>query len=105
MEPNYAPNQSPGRQEHILAGATESFEIARSHYPESKQPEAALLVSCAVRKMLLGARTGEEMSGFNSPQQPSLPVCGFYAYGEIGPLADGATHFLNTTIVTLLLGT
>ena len=89
----------------ILDGATESFEQARKNYPESKQPEAAILVSCAVRKMLLGIRTGEEMNSFNSPREPSLPVCGFYAYGEIGPLADGTTHFLNTTIVTLLLGT
>lgn len=89
----------------ILAGATESFERARERYPQSKQPEAALLVSCAVRKMLLGGRTGEEMNRFKSQYESSLPVCGFYAYGEIGPLADGTTQFLNTTIVTLLLGT
>jgi hypothetical protein len=91
--------------EDILDGASESFDLARAHYPESKRPEAALLVSCAVRKMLLGGRTGEEMSRFTAGIEPSLPVCGFYAYGEIGPLADDKTRFHNTTIVTLLLGT
>jgi hypothetical protein len=89
----------------MLEAATRSFESARTLYPASKAPEAALLVSCAVRKMLLGARTKDEMSQFDRLNESSLPVCGFYAYGEIGPLDDGKSHFLNQTIVTLLFGT
>jgi small ligand-binding sensory domain FIST len=34
-----------------------------------------------------------------------IPFCGFYSYGEIGPLSKGSKSlFHGTTFITLLIG-
>jgi hypothetical protein len=91
----------------ILEGCRESISKAFADYPHGKTPAAALLFSCAARKLLLGTRTGEEMAIVESVIGPQIPVCGFYGYGEIGPLdtTDRVSKFHNETFVSLILGT
>lgn len=91
----------------ILEGCRESIGKAFADYPHGKTPAAALLFSCAARKLLLGTRTGEEMAIVESVIGSQIPVCGFYGYGEIGPLdtTDRVSKFHNETFVSLILGT
>ena len=91
----------------ILEGARESISKAFADYPHGKTPAAALIFSCAARKLLLGTHTGEEIGIVQSVIGSQVPVCGFYGYGEIGPLdtKDPASKFHNETFVSLILGT
>ena len=92
--------------ENILEGTEESLARALSGYPGSSEPEAALFFSCAVRKLLLGTRAAKELDIVRSRLGDHVPVCGFYAFGEIGPVgSSGTSRFHNETLVTLLLGT
>lgn len=92
----------------ILAASKASMEMALANYP-GVQPAAALLFSCASRRQILGTRTQEEYRTaqhcFTACFPVALPICGFYANGEIAPVDQvGASHFHNETFVTLLLG-
>ncbi len=91
----------------ILDGCRESVRAAFDEYPHGKSPGAALFFSCAARKLLLGTHTGEEIGIIQSVIGPDVPVCGFYGYGEIGPLEtkDPTSKFHNETFVSLILGT
>jgi hypothetical protein len=91
----------------ILNGCRGSLEMAMQHYPEGKSPEAAIFFSCAGRKLLLGTRTGEEYRIIKEKIDPFVPMCGFYGYGEIGPIetSSASAKFHNETFISLLLGT
>ena len=76
------------------------------HSRENSTPTAALIFSCAVRKYLLGSRTGEEVESARSLLPEAMAIAGMYCIGEIAPTgASVDSHFLNETFVTLLLGT
>lgn len=91
----------------ILTGCRESVRKAFDDFPHGKSPAAALFFSCAARKLLLGTHTGEEVGIVGSTVGSQVPVCGFYGYGEIGPLdtKDPTSKFHNETFVSLILGT
>lgn len=89
----------------ILDAASYAVSDALANFPGPGKPEGAFLVSCAVRKMLLGSHAGEEAAGARDQLGLDLPMTGFYAWAEIGPLADGVTRLHNATFVTLLIGT
>ncbi len=90
----------------ILDGCGESIRKAFAGYPHGKTPAAALVFSCAARKMLLGTHTGEEIDIVKSVLGSQVPVCGFYGYGEIGPRDndDPESKYHNETFVSLVLG-
>ena len=89
----------------IVAAAADTVRRATVAFPAGVTPSAALIFSCAVRKFLLGSRTGEELGDARSLLPADLPVAGMYCTGEIGPVGDAmATRFLNETFVTVLLG-
>lgn len=72
-------------------------------------PEAAIIVSCAGRKWLLGDQIGEEVRALTDQYDDKLPMVGFPSQGEIGPLTntDGSyapNLFHNMTFVLLLIG-
>ncbi len=92
-------------RDEILAGCAESLKIAKSGLPEGTQPTAALLFSCAARKILLGTRTQEELARARGDLGSTLPICGFYGYGEISPNAGNptGTKCHNESFVTLLI--
>ncbi|AFZ22806.1 hypothetical protein Cylst_0462 [Cylindrospermum stagnale PCC 7417] len=91
------------REELVLASET-SFRKALESYP-GKEPMAAVLISCAARRHLLGTRTQGEYQTIKAGLAKNLPCCGFYSYGELAPLEpQSETYFHNETFVTLLLG-
>jgi hypothetical protein len=92
--------------EEILAGAEAALRRAAADFPAGARPEAALIFSCAVRRYLLGSRTGVEADLARVVYGPSLPIAGLYCFGEIGPVRGTASsRFFNETFTTLLLGT
>ena len=71
-------------------------------------PAAAVIVSCAGRKWLLGADVEQEVQLLKARIDPNLPLAGFPSFGEIGPLKLDAGYsanlFHNMTYVLLMLG-
>ena len=89
----------------IFEGARSALTQAIERFPAGGKPEAALIVSCAIRKYLLGTRTGTEYDIARQMLGDGVPVCGFYSFGEIAPLQEGGElRFHNETMVALLLG-
>ena len=92
--------------EDILSGTRQSLAEATADFPEGTRPEAALMFSCVVRRMLLGSRASTEVALARTELGPSVALAGLYCYGEIGPIAGASSsRFFNSTFVTLLLGT
>lgn len=91
----------------ILEGCEESVQKALRGYPEGKKPEAAVIVSCSSRKLLLGTKTPEEFRILNERLGSELPLAGFYSFGEIGPQTSGTMRPMmhHQTFTMLLLGT
>jgi hypothetical protein len=93
----------------MLKASEAAVERARADFPAGAAPQAALFFSCAVRKYLLGTRTGQELASARDLLPQSLPIAGMYCIGEVAPTGApiaGATRsqFLNETFVTLLMG-
>jgi hypothetical protein len=92
-------------RDEVISGVQRSVGSALEGYP-GEAPEAAMLFSCTGRKIALGTRTREEISLARQSLPFPVPMCGFYTFGEIGPLSDhSGARYHNTTFVTLLLGT
>jgi hypothetical protein len=90
----------------VLGGTAAALARAAEDFPAGAHPEGALLFSCAVRKFVLGSRTPRETELVREALGPTLPFCGLYCRGEIGPIGKHAgSRFLNETFVALLLGT
>jgi hypothetical protein len=89
----------------ILTGCAQSLAIAKSNLPDGAQPVAALFFSCMARKLLLGTRTEEELQLIRGSLGETVPICGFYGYGEISPhFGDSSgTKFHNESFVSLLI--
>ena len=83
----------------LLDGAARSTATALGQNPD---PAGVLVVSCAARKWMLGARVEREMETILAAVGPDLPVLGVYSFGEIAPLG-GLSRFHNETCVTLAL--
>jgi hypothetical protein len=91
--------------EEIFEGTQSALSKALGAYPEGADPQAALVFSCAIRKYLLGTRTGNELEMMREAFGAAMPICGFYSLGEIAPLESvGPARFHNETIVAILLG-
>ena len=89
----------------IVAATADTVRRAVEDFPTGATPSGALIFSCAVRKFLLGTRTGQELGEARSGLPADLPVAGMYCTGEIAPVGDALmTRFLNETFVTVLLG-
>lgn len=89
----------------IFEGTKSALSKALGAYPEGADPQAALVFSCAIRKFLLGTRTGNELEMMREAFGAAMPICGFYSLGEIAPLESvGPARFHNETIVAILLG-
>lgn len=92
--------------EDILSGTRESLAEATADFPAGTRPEAALMFSCVVRRMLLGSRASTEVELARTELGPSVALAGLYCFGEIGPVSGSpSSRYLNSTFVTLLLGT
>jgi hypothetical protein len=88
----------------IIGGAAASVRQALAAFGDTP-PAAGLLFSCAGRRASLGTRTNEEYQNLASLVERSLPLSGFYTYGELCPMpGDVTTQSHNCGFVTVLLG-
>lgn len=86
----------------IASSCGESLAIALNAFEGN--PEAALLFSCAGRKMIMGTKISIECETIKR-LVPGLPFAGFYCYGEFGPLKRYLPfRFHGTTFVSLIFG-
>jgi hypothetical protein len=85
-------------------GLTDGASIAGE---ESAQELAglAMAVSCVGRRLVLGARTEEELESVVDAIGNSVPLIGFYSYGEIAPVGGDpamcALHNQTMTVTTV----
>ncbi len=87
----------------VIASTSYSIHQSIKGYPGS-EPLVALCFSCCNRKQVLGSRVNEESLTIQK-SYPSLPIAGFYTYGEIAPLErNRPTRFHNNTFVNLVMG-
>jgi hypothetical protein len=91
------------KKETIVQSCAESLVKALTVYSGPK-PAAALLISCAGRKLIMGTKIAEECNLVEKTLR-DIPFCGFYAYGEFAPLEPKTKSlFHGATFVTLLVG-
>lgn len=87
---------------------SEVYHIASQAVASGFQPSAALVVSCAGRKWLLGGEIAFEVGAIEEAFGGALPLVGFPSFGEIGPLFHQGAYtrnlFHNMTYILLLLG-
>jgi hypothetical protein len=89
----------------MLVAAAEAVDRARAAFPPDAEPSAALIFSCAVRKYMLGSQSSHELVAARAGLPAALPIAGMYCMGEIAPTGEApASHYLNETFVTVLLG-
>jgi hypothetical protein len=89
----------------MLEATHDAVQRALAAYSGGGEPSAALIFSCQVRKYLLGTRTAKEVQMAQALLSPSMSIAGMYCMGEVAPTgANGDSHLLNETFVTLLLG-
>ena len=92
----------------IIKGAKIAAEQARESLG-GKTPQALLMFSCVGRKIVLGRRVDEEVAAVRDVFGESVPILGFYTYGEIGPIDKkkkelASTKFHNETVVLWVIG-
>ncbi len=80
--------------------------VADASVGHGGDPAAALIFSCNARKAILGTHAGEELHAVQSTLTEGVPILGFYAFAEFGPLRrDDPCQLHNCTMITVLLGT
>ncbi len=87
----------------LVDGATAAAEAARAVL-DGAEPSLSILVSCVGRKLVMGARTEEEVEAVAEVFGNRGLVTGFYSYGEISPFlstTECKLHNQTMTITTL----
>lgn len=64
-------------------------------------PKLAILISCVGRKLLMGDRVDEEIEAAARVLGDNAVRTGFYAYGEISPIAPGLACKLHNQTMTI----
>lgn len=79
------------------ASAESARQIMR--YADKRKLELALLISCVGRKLVLQARTEEEVWAARKILGENTAIAGFYSYGELSPYTpDGRCELHNQTM-------
>lgn len=91
-----------GSKEKALQAARKAAELAMLAITPRK-PSFALVFSSCSRARLFGRRAGEEIDAIRNVLGRSVPIAGFYDYGEQAPLTAtgfrGLSYFHNETLV------
>ncbi len=84
----------------LVDGAVEAAEVANQGLG-SGDADFALLISCVGRKMVLKQRIEEEVEGVRDVLGASVPLAGFYSYGEISPFSSDVACQLHNQTMTI----
>ena len=85
--------------EHLTNAASTAATQCINH--TDRKPDFALLISCVGRKLILGAKTHEEVKAINNTFQNKTLLAGFYSYGEISPFSEGGSCQLHNQTMTV----
>lgn len=87
--------------ERLIEGAQTAAERAVGE--EKGEYDAAILISCVGRRIILGLRTEDEVGEVIGVIGKNVPAVGFYSYGELGPFFPGGTSELHNQTMTVTL--
>jgi PAS domain S-box-containing protein len=90
------------RPQYLLEGVYSHFRAI----PREVIERSALVLSfsCGARRWLMGTETHKEVETIELALKCRIPLVGFYSFGEVGPVEEGAMPVLhNHTLVSLLL--
>ena len=91
-----------GSSDRLILAANQAVKIAKRAMV--KEPDIAVLISCVGRKLVLGERAVEEVEAVGDAFEKTVPVTGFYSYGEMSPFyEDGNCELHNQTMTVTLL--
>jgi len=95
-----------GDREKAIAAAKTAAQVAKDQL-EGVEPKFILMFNCMARNKLLGIRCHEENAEVSKVIGESVPMAGFYTYGEQGPLLGRKgtpAYFHNETMTLLVVG-
>ena len=81
----------------LIDGAEESAEML-DFFGYDGEPLLCIAISCVGRKLVLKSRIYEEIEAIREVLPENAEIIGFYAYGEISPIASGSCCFHNQTM-------
>ena len=81
--------------------AAASIAATEARCNEKEAPDFALLISCVGRKMILDARTEDEVDEVDEVFGHQTLLSGFYSYGEISPLGKSEGCQLHNQTMTI----
>jgi len=87
--------------ERLLEGAQTAAERAVGE--SERDFDAAVLISCVGRRIILGLRTEDEVGEVRGVIGTKVPAAGFYSYGELGPFFPGGASELHNQTMTVTL--
>jgi hypothetical protein len=83
----------------LINGASEAASMASHIGAEANgSPTLSIAISCVGRRLVLGARTEEELEAALEVLPKGVKQVGFYSYGEISPYASGSCDLHNQTM-------
>lgn len=93
-----------GSREEAIAAAADAAQLALNQV-RGKSIKAVFLFNCIARKKLLMRKKQEEIDKIRETIGKSIPIIGFYTYGEQAPLGSeiSACSFHNETDVLFIL--
>lgn len=87
--------------ERLIEGARTAAERAMGQ--PAADFDAAILISCVGRRIILGVRTEDEVREVLDVIGSKVPTAGFYSYGELGPFFPGGVSELHNQTMTVTL--
>ena len=87
----------------LIDGACDAATHASLGSP-AEGPLLSIAISCIGRRLVLGERTEEEIEATLEMLPDGTRQIGFYAYGEISPLASGSCDLHNQTMTLTTIG-
>jgi hypothetical protein len=90
-----------GDKTSILDATEEAVRMALDDLGDTMKPALVFFYSCMARKTLLGLRIKEEIERVRSHIDPSVPVIGFYTYGEYCRVGCNGPSLLHNETATL----
>ena len=97
IHPDYYQIPAADRQALLAEEEAAAAEAEAAEEAAQSQVDLAVAISCVGRRLVLGARTDEELDSVVDALGDSTAVVGFYSYGEISP-AHGLCTLQNQTM-------
>ena len=82
----------------VIEATLHEFEEYKNEQPEA---DALIMFSCAGRQVAFGPYVSDELNGIKNIWD--APMAGFFCFGEIGRVQDGANEFHNMTCSLAIL--